>query len=216
MHTMPTQATAVLFDLDGTLHDRVTTIQGWLAGHIERHHLPDRYAARFVELDDFGYRPKQEVIPQVVRELNLDHAPDVLLTDFMQHSLARPAVMPHALNVLRALRNQGVRIGVVTNGWVEAQTACLERTGLTSLVDDVIISEAVGVSKPDPAIYRLSLERLRVNADNAWFVGDSPRNDVWGPQQVGVRAAYLPTGHPIGQERPDAVLRDLRDVLHLI
>lgn len=215
MTSMTLSVKAVFFDLDGTLHDRVTTIQQWLVGHLERHHLPDRYAARFTELDDFGYRPKREMIPQLLSELNLDRDAEMLFTDFTQHSLACPAVMPHAHEVLQGLRERGVKIGIVTNGWVEAQTACLERTGLTPLVDDVVISKGVGLSKPDPAIYRLSLERLQVDARDAWFVGDSPRNDVWGPQQVGLRAAYLPTGHPIGQERPDAVLRDLRDVLTL-
>lgn len=216
IHSMSLNAKAVLFDLDGTLHDRVTTIRQWLAGHLVRHHLPASYAARFIELDDFGYRPKREVIPQLLRELEIDHDAELLFTDFTQHSLACPAVMPHAHEVLRALRARGVKVGVVTNGWVEAQTACLDRTGLAPLVDDVVISKGVGLSKPDPAIYRLSLERLQVDANDAWFVGDSPLNDVWGPQQVGLRAAYLPTGHPIGVEQPDAVLRDLRDVLSLV
>ena len=46
-------------------------------------------------------------------------------------------------------------------------------------------------------------------------MGDSPRNDVAGPQTAGLRAAFLPTGHALNEERPDAVLRDLRDVLSL-
>lgn len=178
--------------------------------------MPTGYAERFTELDDFGYRSKREVLPQLVRELALPHDPEVLLADFSEHSLAAPVPMPHALDVLRELRARGVRVGVVTNGWVEAQTACLERTGLLPLVDDVVISKSVGLSKPDPAIYTLALARLGVNAAKVWFVGDSPRNDVWGPQQVGLKAAYLPTGHGLKRETPDAVLRDLRDVLTLM
>ncbi|MFD2609292.1 HAD family hydrolase [Deinococcus taklimakanensis] len=65
-------------------------------------------------------------------------------------------------------------------------------------------------------LYTLALERLGVSAAEAWFVGDSPRNDVWGPQQVGLRAAYLPTGHALTGQTPDATLRDLRDVLSLL
>lgn len=190
-------------------------MRGWLAGHMQRHGLPAGYAARFTELDDFGYRPKREVMPQLVRELGLTHDPALLLADFSDSSLTTPVPMPHAHDVLRELRTRGLRVGVVTNGWVEAQTRCLERTGLAPLVDDVVISKGVGLSKPDPAIYRLALARLGLDAADAWFVGDSPRNDVWGPQQVGLRAAYLPTGHPLAGETPDAVLRDLRDVLAL-
>ncbi|GAA5532712.1 phosphoglycolate phosphatase [Deinococcus aluminii] len=198
------------------MHDRGATLRGWLAGHVERHALPAGYAERFTELDDFGYRSKREVLPQLVRELALPHDPEVLWADFSEHSLAAPVPMPHALDILRELRARGVRVGVVTNGWVEAQTACLERTGLLPLVDDVVISKSVGLSKPDPAIYTLALARLGVSGADAWFVGDSPRNDVWGPQQVGLKAAYLPTGHGLKGERPDAVLRDLRDVLTLM
>ncbi|EYB66736.1 CbbY/CbbZ/GpH/YieH family hydrolase [Deinococcus phoenicis] len=183
---------------------------------MERHGLPGGYAERFTVLDDFGYRPKREVLPQLVRELGLPHDPEVLLADFSEHSLAAPVPMPHALDVLQELRARGLRVGVVTNGWVEAQTTCLERTGLAPLTDDVVISKGVGLSKPAPAIYELALARLGVNAADTWFVGDSPRNDVWGPQQVGLRAAYLPTGHGLSGERPDAVLRDLRDVLRLM
>lgn len=182
---------------------------------MERHALPGGYAERFTELDDFGYRPKREVLPLLVRELGLAHDPEALLADFSEHSLAAPVPMPYAHEVLRELRGRGIRVGVVTNGRVEAQTACLERTGLAPLVDDVVISRGVGLSKPDPAIYTLALVRLGVSARDAWFVGDSPRNDVWGPQQVGLRAAYLPTGHSLRGETPDAVLSDLRDVLGL-
>lgn len=186
-----------------------------MAGHVKRHGLPAGYAARFTELDDFGYRPKREIMPQLVRELGLTHDPDALLADFSEYSLAAPVPMPHAHDLLRELRTRGLRIGVVTNGWVEAQTRCLEGTGLAPLVDDVVISKGVGLSKPDPAIYALALARLGVGAADAWFVGDSPHNDVWGPQQIDLRAAYLPTGHALAGETPDAVLRDLRDVLAL-
>ncbi|MCP2013325.1 putative hydrolase of the HAD superfamily [Deinococcus sp. HSC-46F16] len=184
-------------------------------GHLERHVLPTGYAERFTELDDFGYRPKREVLPHLVREFGLAHDPEVLLADFSEHSLAAPVVMPHAHQVLRELRARGLRLGIVTNGWEEAQTRCLEGCGLSGLVDDVVISKVVGLSKPAPAIYRLALDRLGVTAAQTWFVGDSPRNDVWGPMQVGLRTAYLPTGQGLAGETPDVVLRDLRDVLTL-
>ncbi|CAM4426541.1 HAD family hydrolase [Deinococcus marmoris] len=206
---------AVLFDLDGTLHDRNATAQHWLEGHVQRFDLPPTYAARFLELDDFGYRPKSEVMPLLVREFGLAYPAQALLDDFSAHFMAAPVPMPHAHAVLAQLRERGLRIGVVTNGWPEVQTACLEGCGLMALVDDVVISKVVGLSKPDPAIYRLALQRLGVTAANTLFVGDSPRNDIIGPQAVGLRTAFLPTGHALSGEKPDAVLGDLRDVLTL-
>ncbi|MBZ9751974.1 HAD-IA family hydrolase [Deinococcus sp. HMF7620] len=205
---------AILFDLDGTLHDRAATVRAWLAEHVARFELPERYAGRFVELDDHGYRSKTLVMPQLVKELALAHDPQALFEDFWTH-MNHAVPMSHAHDVLRALRSRGVRLGIVTNGWEAVQQACLARCGLSDLVDDVVISKVVGFSKPDPRIYQLALERLRVGAADAWFVGDSPRNDIWGPQAVGLRAAYLPTGHGLGGEVPEVVLGDLRGVLGL-
>ncbi|RJF73808.1 hypothetical protein D3875_15795 [Deinococcus cavernae] len=50
----------------------------------------------------------------------------------------------------------------------------------------------------------------------AWFVGDSPQNDVWGPQQVGLKTAFLQTGHALKDEHPEVILGDLREVLSLV
>lgn len=207
---------AVLFDLDGTLHDRNATIREWLAHHVQKFALPDAYAARFLALDNFGYRPKSEVMPLLVREFQLLHDADELLADFSERAFSNPVLMLHAHDVLQALRASGVRTGIVTNGWVEKQTLTLQGLNLLDLVDDVVISKAVGLSKPDPRIYHLALDRLGVQAAQTWFVGDSPRNDVWGPQQVGLRTAFLQTGHALQDEQPDVILNDLRDVLSLV
>ncbi|SMB91855.1 HAD family hydrolase [Deinococcus hopiensis] len=207
---------AVLFDLDGTLHDRAATIREWLVGHTGRHALPAGYAERFTELDDFGYRPKREVMFLLAREFGLTHDPEVLLEDFWAHAFRAPVPMPHTHDVLRELRARGVLVGIVTNGWADKQRQTLVGLRLEGLVDDVVISKEVGLSKPDASIYRLALGRLGVDAAATWFVGDSPRNDVWGPQQVGMRAAYLPTGHGLNGEVPEATLRNVRDVLDLI
>ena len=97
------------------------------------------------------------------------------------------------------------------------QHAVMERLGLLPLIDDLLISEAAGVAKPDPRFYALALARLGVEAPEALFVGDSPANDIAGPQAAGMRAAYLPTGHPLPPGVvPDFVLTGLGDVLRLV
>ncbi|ULH15839.1 HAD family hydrolase [Deinococcus sp. KNUC1210] len=190
-------AKAVLFDLDGTLHDRAETVRRYLKGHARRFELPAGYAERWTELDDLGYRRKQEVTAELVAEFGLSYAPAELFQDFTDHAWSDVAPMPHALAVLTELRRRGVRLGIVTNGWTAKQLECLRGLDFGALIDDVIVSEAVGLKKPDPAIFRLSLSRLDVSAQETWYVGDSPVNDVAGPQAVGIRAALLPGGHPL-------------------
>jgi putative hydrolase of the HAD superfamily len=51
----------------------------------------------------------------------------------------------------------------------------------------VIDSGAVGVMKPDPRIFRLALDAMAVDADDAWYVGDMPGIDVVGARRAGLR-----------------------------
>ncbi|WP_407570557.1 HAD family hydrolase [Deinococcus altitudinis] len=208
---------AVLFDLDGTLHDRAETVRCYLAGHVGRFGLPEGYAERWTVLDDLGYRPKRDVFGQLVTEFGLKHDLQALLQDFSDQAWKDVALMPHATEVLRTLRRRGLKLGVVTNGWTARQLECLEALALRGLIDDVLVSEAVGLRKPDPAIFRLALSRLKVGADEALYVGDSPLNDVAGPQSAGMKAALFPGGHPLpGHIRPDWMLEDLRGVLGIV
>ena len=208
---------AVLFDLDGTLHDRAETVRRYLAGHVARFGLPEGYAERWRRLDDLGYRPKREVFPQLVAEFGLKHDPQVLLQDFSDRAWEDVALMPHAREVLKELRRRGLKLGIVTNGWTVKQLECLDGLGLRGLLDDVVVSEAMGLRKPDPAIFQLALSRLKVGADEALYVGDSPLNDVAGPQSAGMKAALFPGGHLLPAEiRPDWTLHDLRGVLGVV
>ncbi len=208
---------AVLFDLDGTLHDRAETVRRYLAGHVGRFDLPYGYAERWMVLDDYGYRSKTEVFPQLVAEFRLKHDPQVLLQDFSDHAWADCQLMPHSHEVLAELRRRGLKLGIITNGWSEKQLQALGGLGLTHLFDDVVVSETVGLRKPDPAIFHLALSRLDVQPHEALYVGDSPTNDVAGPQSAGMKAALFPGGHALPEHiKPDYVLKDLRGVLNIV
>lgn len=208
---------AVLFDLDGTLHDRAETVRRYLAGHVQRFVLPAGYAERWAELDDLGYRPKHEVFALLVQEFDLTHDPEGLLADWYAHSKLGPQLMPGTREVLAELRTRGMRLGLVSNGRREGQRATLAGLGLEDAFDTVLISEEVGFGKPDPRIYALALEQLGLPPEAVLFVGDSPVNDVAGPQAAGMRAALFPGGHLLSSHiRPDWRLSDLRGVLALL
>jgi putative hydrolase of the HAD superfamily len=208
---------AVLFDLDGTLHDRAATIQMYLAGHLERFPAESGYAERFTVLDDFGYVHKRTVFARLVQEFSLPHAPEALYQDFLNHAWAAPVLMPGACEVLGALRAAGIRTDVVSKGQTDKQRLCLHRLDLTRRLDTVLISEETGLAKPDPRIYITALERLGIPASQTLFVGDSPVNDIQGPQRAGLWAAYLPTSHPLLSDiQPEFILNHLNDVLRIV
>ncbi len=88
-------------------------------------------------------------------------------------------------------------------------------TGVSHLFEAVIISAEVGMRKPSPLIYQRMLEMLRLDASAVLFVGDTPREDVAGPQKAGMRTAWISKGSqsvPEGIPQPDYTIRDLSEL----
>jgi epoxide hydrolase-like predicted phosphatase len=77
-------------------------------------------------------------------------------------------VEPSMLDVVRAARSAGVRTGLLSNSWGLEY----EREGWDTLFDAVVISGEVGLRKPDPAIYALAAQRLKLLPEEIVFVDD--------------------------------------------
>jgi HAD superfamily hydrolase (TIGR01509 family) len=119
---------------------------------------------------------------------------------------------PEASRVLEELRREGLRLAVISNTEDGRLRDALETAGLASYFDLLVDSHLVGCKKPDPAIFRLALERLGVEASEAAFVGDSYAHDALAARDAGMRAILL---DPLGMY-PESVcprIRALGDLL---
>lgn len=85
----------------------------------------------------------------------------------------------------------GYRLAVLSNGDSGQQRRKLERTGIASRFESVVISGDLGVSKPHPDIFGTSLRELGVPAEEAVYVGDDLESDALGAMGVGMRAIWL-------------------------
>jgi putative hydrolase of the HAD superfamily len=107
--------------------------------------------------------------------------------------------VPGVRRVLGRLRGRAV-IGVVTNNEVAEQEEKLDHFHLRPLVDFMIVSAGVGVSKPDPAIFRLALTKAGVRPEETVMIGDSWRSDIVGARNTGIRPVWFNRFH---LARPD-------------
>ena len=82
----------------------------------------------------------------------------------------------------------------MTNGGTPMQQAKIEESGLQGLVASFTISQAVGVSKPDSAIFALALQAIGARARTTLFVGDSPEHDIAGADAAGMQTAWMSLG----------------------
>jgi putative hydrolase of the HAD superfamily len=103
-----------------------------------------------------------------------------LLGDLTVHDLV--------IDRIRALRDQGYRVGLVTNNVREGSAAWRAKIPVDELFEVVVDSCEVGVRKPNPAIFHLALERLGVtDPSTAVFIDDTPGN-VEGAKRAGLQA----------------------------
>ena len=95
-----------------------------------------------------------------------------------------------AVTTVRALKDAGHRLGVVSNaeGRVERD---LDGAGYAGLFETVVDSHLVGFEKPDPEIFRIAMERMSVAPETAVFLGDVPAVDVVGARAAGLTAVLL-------------------------
>ncbi len=134
-------------------------------------------------LASLGFGPAE--LARAAPEIRAEHARANLWT----------VAQPGAAEALAALRARGLAVGCVSNsdGTV---AALLERAGLGGALDFVVDSGAVGVEKPDPAIFRLALERAGVAASEALHAGDLYPVDVVGARRAGIEPVLL---DPLGR-----------------
>ncbi|MEV0717968.1 HAD family phosphatase [Asanoa sp. NPDC050611] len=97
---------------------------------------------------------------------------EAVMSDMWQQYLGTPNTT--LIEYARTLR-PAYRTGILSNSFVGAREREQRAYGLTDLVDDCIYSHEVGMSKPDPALWALTCERMGVPADAIVFVDDAPR-----------------------------------------
>lgn len=220
-----------LMELDGR---QVHTTIPWVIPTLERR-LGDRFdLARFLDV----YRG---VLEEIHAERERDGVEITCQERFIRtmkrlaplpedevHALADEVTRVHmdgvrAVTWAPALRTAAVRqlaphfrLGLLSN-FDDAQCGreVLGDTGIAHLFEAVIISAEVGLRKPNPQIYRRILEMMRLDAAEVLFVGDTPREDVKGPRNVGMRTAWISKGAaalPEGVPQPDFIIGDLAEL----
>ena len=101
------------------------------------------------------------------------------------------APLPGAVSLLNALKGK-VKMGIITNGFTSLQQRRLERTGLSDYFDLMIISEEVGVAKPDRRIFDYALEQAgNPDRSRVMMVGDNASSDVLGGINAGLATCWL-------------------------
>jgi putative hydrolase of the HAD superfamily len=127
---------------------------------------------------------------------------------------------------LRALREHGLYLSIVSNIDDDFLTPMIERGELASVLDHWSSSEEARSCKPDPAFFELALEKSGHRPEEVLFVGDSPEHDIAGARPLGMQtvliseAGYEPPGQTgLGDEvhkQPHHHIRKLDELIGIV
>ena len=197
----------ILFDAGGTLllqdPDEIGRLLGTHidpdAAHRAHYHAMAEYSDLRIQGEDLGWDWWLE------RYFTLLGVPDPHLAgERIRHGYGLwNLALDGAGEAVSELRERGVRVAVVSNSDGSVRES-LAAAGLADEFEFVIDSHLVGVSKPDPAIFRAALDRLDVEPEDAWYVGDSVFHDVRGAKAASLARAFLVDPYQLG---PDNVER---------
>ena len=210
---------AVLFDLDNTLTHRDQSILAY-SQHLAhtyqqqlQHDQISQIPSIIRRIDNGGY-PKKELLthPSIAasvgyalqQELTWSSLPDLdELTQFWFQQFGLSAVaMPGANSLLAELKQQGYKLAVISNGGHATRLTILQGLGFSHYFDEIISSELVGISKPNPEIFLHTSRQLNIVPENCLFIGDHPVNDIQGATQAGMKALWLQGFHKTGVHKP--------------
>jgi putative hydrolase of the HAD superfamily len=130
------------------------------------------------------------------------HIPSQFEDDYVRLTPTRTNLFEGSEKVLTYLQKK-YTLHIISNGFKESTLTKMDKSGLNPYFANVIISEDVGVNKPDKAIFEYALRLASAQKEESIMIGDSLEADIRGAQDYGMKAIYF---NPMNKEKPEDVL----------
>ncbi|MFX1297019.1 MAG: TIGR02253 family HAD-type hydrolase [Promethearchaeota archaeon] len=121
------------------------------------------------------------------------------------------------------LKKLEIKICVLTDGDAIKQYEKILRLRLQNFLEDIIITEEVGIRKPNPKLFELALQRLNVKPDETIYIGDNYKRDIVPCMKLGILSVLVHRGGKHNhayfkqdQNPPDYDLSDLTNLISII
>lgn len=177
----------VIFDLDDTLYGEKQYVRSGYkavaeflgnASYADRmwHFFEEKKPAIDALLDEIGQVDKKQECLKVYRE----HIPEITLYDGVQELISE-------------LKDNGIKIGIITDGRPEGQHNKLKVLGLDKLIDDIIITDELGgvqFRKPCDIAFRIMQHRWKMSFEQIVYIGDNENKDFQAERQLNMRMIY--------------------------
>lgn len=222
----------IFFDLDHTLWDFDKNAHETLLELFEAYRLADlgldsaeRFIAVYTENNHrlwaqyhLGQISKQALRAQRFRKtfLDLGLSPEVIPAnfedDYVNLSPRKTNLFESTDKVLQYLQKK-YQLHIISNGFKEATLTKMEVSNLNPFFQNVIISEEVGVNKPDKMIFEYALDKAKAQKQESIMIGDSIEADIYGAQNFGMDAIFF---NPNKMDKPQEIKQQIHHLEELL
>ncbi len=184
----------LLLDLDNTLLDRAGAVRAWAEDLVQKVGALETDVDWILDVDADGLTDAWDVADALKSRYRLRTSAIDLVDSLRDAEVYHSRLDPMVACALGIAADAGWVPVVVTNGTIRQQEAKIRYTGLDRYLADWVISEDVGVSKPNPRIFGIAADRARMRLTGAWVVGESPEADIGGANALGLPSVWLHRG----------------------
>lgn len=122
-------------------------------------------------------------------------------------------LVPGAVELLEYLTKRGYPLYILSNGFAEVQSRKLESGGIAYYFKRLILSDEIGVTKPDRRLFDYALQIVGAEASETLIVGDNYDADILGAMNAGWSAIYFNRDNlPVAGPQPHYVVTSLDEV----
>ena len=187
--------TTIFFDMDNTLIDRMQAAQKTYRYILENSTIPfeeyDEVFNLMWSMDNNGEFPKADIFKEVALRYNYDQNWINKMVDLWFDALPEfTIVFEKTVSTLNVLKSK-YKIGMITNGSFKMQSRKIEVAGFAELFDCIVIAGKYQMSKPQKELFLMACEQIGCQPQEAYFVGDSIKNDIQGSKDVGMTPIYI-------------------------
>jgi len=134
-----------------------------------------------------------------------DMIPSAFEDDYLRICPTKTNLFPQAIEILSYLHKK-YDLHLISNGFKESTEIKISKTGLGVYFKTIVISEVVGINKPDKAIFAHAINGAGALKHESLMIGDSLEADVRGAMAFGMNAIYF---NPQRKEKPADVSRQI-------
>ena len=177
----------VIFDLDDTLYSEKEYVRSG-------YRAVSKYLGGGYEEKLWGYfESGKPAIDELLKEIGrLDEKAAVL--DIYRNQIPDIKLYDGAGKLIENLRDNGIKVGIITDGRIEGQRNKIAALGIEDMFDDIIITDELGgvqFRKPCDIAFRIIQNRWRLPASEIVYVADNPAKDFQGPIQLGMKSIWF-------------------------